>query len=82
MSIPKIPVESDCREIDKQNEAIRGLIVVARTCSDSIKELREDHKQVTADIDKLREAQSVTDEKLHILIDTVDRIIRLESEEQ
>jgi uncharacterized coiled-coil DUF342 family protein len=64
------------QEIEKQNDGIRSLIVVARTCLDSIKELREDHKQVTADIDKLREAQSSTDEKLNILVDTVDRIIR------
>lgn len=65
---------------EKQNEGIRSLIVVARTCLDSIKEdreaHREDHKQVMAEIDKLRDAQAVTDEKLNILIDTVDRIIR------
>jgi hypothetical protein len=43
-------------EIEKQNDGIRSLIVVAQTSLDSIKELREDHRQVTADIDKLREA--------------------------
>ena len=48
--------------IEKHNEAIRGLIVVARTSLDSIQELRE--------------AQASTDEKLNILIATVDRIIR------
>lgn len=68
------------REIDKHNEAIRSLIVVGRTCLDSIKELRETereaHTKLAADIDKLREAQSATDEKLNILISTVDRIIR------
>lgn len=68
------------KEIEKQNDGIRNLIVVARTCLDSIKELREnqrvDHDRLAADIDKLREAQSVTDEKLKILVDTVDRIIR------
>jgi hypothetical protein len=67
------------QEIDKHNEAIRGLIVVARTCLDSIKDLREDGKRVSEGIDKMREAQSITDEKLNILIDTVDRIIRREN---
>ena len=67
------------QDIDKHNEAISSLIVVGRTCLDSIKELREDHKRVTADIDKMREAQSVTEEKLNILIDTVDRVIRREN---
>ena len=66
-------------QINEHNEAIRGLIVVGRTCLDSIKELREDHKRVSADIDKMREAQSVTEEKLNILIETVDRIIRREN---
>jgi predicted metal-binding protein len=64
---------------DKQNEAIRGLIAVGRTCLDSIQELREvqreDHKQLVGEIREMREAQSTTDEKLNILIDTVDRII-------
>jgi len=61
------------KEIDKHNEAIRSLIVVGRTCLDSIKEMRESHD---ADYKKLLEAQAATDEKLNILIDTVDRIIR------
>jgi hypothetical protein len=61
------------QEIEKHNEAIRGLIVVSRTCLDSI---QEQHKRVMAEIDKLREAQAATDEKLNILIDTVERIIR------
>lgn len=67
-------------QIEKQNTGIQGLIVVARTCLDSIQEMREahdaDHKKAMAEIEKLREAQSATDEKLNILIDTVDRIIR------
>ena len=50
------------QEIDKQNEGIRSLIVVARSLLDSILELRE--------------GQAATDEKLNILVDTVDRIIR------
>ena len=56
-------------EIEKQNTAIQGLIAVGRTCLDSIKE-------VTGQIKDLRNAQASTDEKLNILIDTVDRIIR------
>jgi hypothetical protein len=71
------------QDIEKQNEEIRSLIIVSRTCLDSIKEMREthreDHKRLEADIDKLREAQSTTDQKLNILIDTVDRIIRREN---
>ena len=73
--------------IDKQNEAIRSLIVVARTVLDSIKETRENHD---ADYKKLREAQAATDEKLNILVEhegvldrtmkslaeTVERILR------
>ena len=69
--------------IEKQNEAIRGLVAVGRTCLSSIQEMREshreDHVRLTGEIDKLRETQSVTDEKLNILIDTVDRIIRGEN---
>ena len=67
--------------IEKQNEGIQGLIVVARTCLDSIQELREDHKQVMAEIRELRDAQKATDDKLNILIDTVDRIIRRNGKE-
>ena len=33
-------------------------------------------KDILKSIEELREAQATTDEKLHILIDTVDRIIR------
>ena len=56
-------------EIDKNTAAIRDLIVVSRTLVDS-------QKEVTAQIDKLREAQQAADEKIHILVETVDRIIR------
>ncbi len=55
--------------LDKQNQGIQGLVVAARTVLTSLKEFR-------IDMDKLREAQVATDEKLNILIDTVDRIIR------
>jgi hypothetical protein len=59
--------------LEKQNSGIQGLIVVARTCLDSFKEMREVHEK---DYAELRKAQAATDEKLNILIDTVDRIIR------
>ena len=36
----------------------------------------KDYEEWTAKMNDLREAQAATDEKLNILIDTVDRIIR------
>ena len=66
--------------IDKQNAAIRDLTVVSRTLITAIQEQGEvhqkDHQRVTAEIDKLREAQTETAEKLKSLVETVDRIIR------
>jgi hypothetical protein len=56
-------------EIDKHNAAIRDLIVLSRF---SLEETRK----TQASIAELREAQKITEEKLHILVDTVDRIIR------
>jgi len=58
-------------EIEKHNEAIRGLIVVGRTCLDSIQSMRNVHEK---DYEALFVADAVTTEKLNILIDTVDRI--------
>ena len=55
--------------IEKQNAGIRDLVVVSRTVLNSIQTTNEA-------IDKLREAQAETDEKLNILVATVDRIIR------
>ena len=66
-------LDRQVQEIDKQNEGIRGLITVARTCLDSIQEMREAQREA---FKELRDAQAATDEKLNILIDTVDRIIR------
>jgi hypothetical protein len=63
-------------EMEKHSAAIRDLIVVSRTCLDSIQEMRDSQREVTAQIKELRTAQAFTDEKLNILIDTVDRIIR------
>ncbi len=60
--------------------AIKDLVVVSRTVLTSIQAMRDvhqaDHDRVTAEIHKLREAQAATEEKLNILVDTVDRIIR------
>jgi len=67
------------REIDKNNEAIRGLIVVASTVLDSIKEDRERHER---DYAEMRAQSKVTEAKLNILVDTVDRIIRQRNGQQ
>jgi hypothetical protein len=74
-------------EIDKHNAAIRDLIAVSRTLVNSQKETTTQIQALTSDIaqmreahkklgDELREAQKITEDKLHALIDTVDRIIR------
>jgi hypothetical protein len=67
-------------QIEKQNAGIQGLIVVGRTCLEAIHELSDAQKETTAQfaaqMKELRDAQAATDEKLNILIDTVDRIIR------
>src|SRR5215510_1347620 len=55
-------IREQTAEIEKQNAGIRDLVVVSRTVLDSIQELHE--------------AQAAITEKLHALIDTVDRIIR------
>jgi DNA-binding transcriptional regulator YiaG len=62
-------IEKQSEEIDKHNMAIRDLIVVSRTVLTAVQES-------SVQIKELREAQAVTDEKLNILIDTVDRIVR------
>jgi hypothetical protein len=72
---------------DKIENAIRDLIVVSRSVVSAVDQLREvqaeDHKLVMKEIRELRDAQLTTEEKLqavedklHALIDTVDRIIR------
>ena len=80
---PEERIEALIEAQAQHNEGIRDLIVVSRAFLDS-------QKEVTTQIDKLRESQSATDaklraladqhketeEKLHTLIDTVDRIIR------
>jgi methyl-accepting chemotaxis protein len=70
--------------IDKQNEGIQTLIVVARTVLTSIQEfrttqergfeeMRELHRKA---VEEMREMSKATDEKLNILVETVDKIIR------
>ena len=77
--------------IERHSDAIKDLIRVGRIITDAqqvtntqITRLAEDlygvHgaiTRVTEDIAQLREAQKETDERLNILIDTVDRIIRV-----
>jgi hypothetical protein len=71
------------QEIEKQNEGIRSLIVVARTSLDSFKEVREqrrkDNEEWAEKMKDLRETQAEIGEKLNILIATVDRLIRREN---
>jgi len=71
------------RTIDKHNEAIKDLIRIGRIITDAqqvtnaqINEMHRGITRLTEDIAELREAQKETDERLNILIDTVDRIIR------
>lgn len=56
-------------EIEKQNAAIRDVILVSRTTLTAIDDLRKAQKE-------LQEKQKVTEDKLHALIETVDRMIR------
>lgn len=67
-------------DIDKILGATRDLIMVGGTCLNSLIELRESirdlrHTQELA-FAEMRELSKATDEKLNILVDTVDRIIR------
>jgi len=72
------------REMDKLLQATRDLIVVGRTCLDSIKELRANQEQQHAEWlaqfershHEWEERDRATQDKLNILIDTVDKIIR------
>jgi hypothetical protein len=66
-------------QIEKQNEGIQGLVVVSRTVLNSMQELRAVQHEM---IEEARELNKQTEEKLNILIDTVDRIIRRDSGHQ
>ncbi len=74
--------------IEKQNDGIKDLVRVGRIITDAqqaataqmTRLAEETHRgitRLTEDISQLREAQKETDERLNILIDTVDRIIRV-----
>jgi len=74
-------------EIERHNAAIRDLIAVSRTLVESQKQTTMQIEALTSEnarmqeaqrksADELREAQKVTEDKLHALIETVDRIIR------
>jgi chromosome segregation ATPase len=77
-------LDRQSQPIDKQNAGNRDLIVVSRTLLTTtekiVTSMAESQKEVTQQIKELREAQAeahaAIDEKLNILIDTVDRIIR------
>ena len=69
-------IEKHNAEIDKHNMAIRDLIAISRTLIDSHKLTASEISQLRESIAELRDRQEATDEKLHILIETVDRIIR------
>jgi hypothetical protein len=60
----------------RHDAAIRDLIVVSRTTLNAIGELLEGQKGLQESQIGLQESQKATDDKLHILIETVDRIIR------
>jgi hypothetical protein len=66
-------IEKQNAAIEKQNAGIRDLVIVSRT-------LVETQMKTTAQIEavsaELTEKQKATEDKLHALIDIVDRIIR------
>ena len=60
--------------------SIQDVVTSIEEIRDRNKEMAErhekDHQHMMAEIDKLRASQAETDEKLNVLVDTVDRIIR------
>lgn len=73
-------IEKQNAVLDKHTAAIQDLIVISRTLLGSHQQTGEQIEKLRHAIaemgDKMREAQQATDEKLHILVETVDRIIR------
>jgi hypothetical protein len=76
-------IESHTAAIEKTNAGIRDLGVVSRTLVDALQKSKAQLDVVTYDIERLsrthnelREMQKVTEDKLHALIETLDRIIR------
>jgi hypothetical protein len=85
-------IERNVAQIEKNAAAIRDLIIVSRTLLESQAETkakfdqtadqqREWDRRFNADMDRLKERGEATDERLNILIETVDRIIRERNEE-
>ena len=69
--------------LEKHQFAIRDLIVVSRTTLTALDEIRGSMhdltgnvQQLTGSVQQLVKAQEATDEKLNILIETIERIIR------
>jgi uncharacterized coiled-coil DUF342 family protein len=83
VNLERVGVRMDQMQItiDKQNAGIQALIVVGRTCLDSIQGLRENHERVMEEIRELRAAQKDTDEKLNILIATMEKFFQRNGKE-
>jgi hypothetical protein len=73
--------------IEQQNAGIRDLIAASRTLVDAQMKTTAQIEAVTSNIDllsqsqkelrdEMRETQKATEDKLHALIETVDRLIR------
>jgi hypothetical protein len=80
-------IEANNAAIEKQNAGIRDLVIVSRTLveaqtkmTDAQTKATEAQMQTTAQIEavsaELRETQKATEDKLHALIEIVDRMIR------
>ena len=66
-------IENQNAAIEKQNAGIRDLVIVSRTLIEAQMKATAQFEAVSAE---LREKQKATEDKLHTLIDVVDRIIR------
>ena len=66
-------IEKQNAAIEKQNAGIRDLVIGSRTLVEAQMKATAQFEAVSAE---LREKQKATEDKLHALIDIVDRIIR------
>lgn len=69
-------IDKQSAAIEKQHEGLQQLVLVSRTLIDSQLKVTAQISALSAEIDKLKDRQQATDDKLHALIETVDRIIR------
>jgi len=73
-------LEQQNQQIAKNTDGIRDLIVVSRTVLTSIEGMRQvhekDYEEMRKGHEELRKLHVATEEKLNILVNTVDRIIR------